>query len=129
MRKAIMLISVIVLLSGCAIMEGKKDKEIEKGLETAGQLVQATSGLTGQYGAIAAAVLAALNGAYALHKSKQARTLGTQNGQLAQAAVEAGHATPGGGKALVNAAIANGVALQIRDAYNVTPQPEKAKAN
>jgi len=105
-----------VLLAGCTWAEveqgaGKVQTGATK-VELVGTAVGPyTQGWGGLVGALASVVVGGAGAVAAFAKSKKAK-------QVARAAVEAANETTGGGQALVNAAVSNGVASDIRKIYN-----------
>ena len=105
-----------VLLTGCTWAEVERGAEGAQGVTGKIELVgNAVGPYTGGWGNLAGALAGAVGvGAGALAAFAKAR----KAKQLAQAAVEAANEKAGGGQALVNAAVSNGVASDIRKIYN-----------
>jgi len=105
----------LVSLAGCSWDEVEQGSTATQAVSEKVQMVgAAVSPYTGGYGGLVATVAGAIGtaaGAFAAFaKAKKAK-------QLAAAAVEAADETQGGGQALVNAAVSNGVGGEIRAAY------------
>lgn len=114
MYKYLISLMFVIAIAGCSWAEVEDNAEkTAAGANTAAIAGKALGPVTGGYGdliaAIASAVSAASVAVAAFARKKKE--------QVAKAAVEAADAVPGGGKAIVAAATANGVAPEIHTVY------------
>jgi len=116
MKKFIAVVMMAAILTGCSWAEVEQNADnVQSGTSKVELVANAVGPYTGGWGnlvgALAGAVGVGAGAVAAFAKAKKAK-------QIAQAAVEAANETTGGGQALVNAAVSNGVASDIRKIYN-----------
>jgi len=116
MKKLLAVMLMAAVMAGCSWAEVEQGAT---GVQTGSSKVELVGNAVGPYtqgygnliGGLAGVIGAGAGLIAAFAKAKKAK-------QIAQAAVEAANETQGGGQALVNAAVSNGVAGDIRKIYN-----------
>ena len=113
MKKLLAVVFAVVLLAGCSWEQAADNADkVAAGADKIAEVNGALTAVTGPWGVAAGGILLGLGG---IARSIAALAKGKK---LAQAASEAADNTPGGGQALVNAAIGLGVVEDIRKAYD-----------
>jgi len=115
MKHLLVIAMIAAILTGCTWAEVEKGAT---GVSSGAEKVELVSTAVGPYTQGYGGLVAALSSAVSVGALALARFAKKKKDQVAQAAVEAANETDGGGQALVNAAVSNGVAGDIRKIYN-----------
>ena len=113
--KIIIVFAIAMLAGGCDWENIQNGAESTKSIVDTGERVAvSTSFLTGPYGAAAVPIL----GAISAIATAVATLANSKKKKVAKAAVEAADVYSGGGKAITDAAVANGVINEIKAAHS-----------